>query len=69
MEFFNSQASNYLVSVAVEINKIEKKIAKNTDSESLVELYNAIRDGSDLIKSKIREIEEKQLKKEVSGER
>ena len=53
----------------MEINKIEKKITKNTDSESLVELYNAIRDGSDLIKSKIREIEEEQLKKEVSGER
>jgi hypothetical protein len=68
LEFFNSQASNYLVSVAVKINKIEKKIAKNTDSESLLELYNGIRDGVELIESKIKKIEEEKLKG-VSDER
>jgi len=68
MEFFNSQASNYLVSVAVEVNKLEKKITKNTDSKSLVELYNGIRDGVEVIKSKINEIEEQQSKKEVANE-
>ncbi|WP_457748574.1 hypothetical protein [Sulfurimonas sp.] len=66
MDFFDSQASNYLVSVAVNVNKIEKKITKKIDSESLVELYNAIRDGAELIEATIKEIEEKKLR-EVSN--
>jgi len=37
--YFDSQASNYLVSIAAKVSKAERHISKNGDTESLVELY------------------------------
>ena len=59
MEFFSNHASNYLVSIAIRISRVEKKIVKNTDSEALVELYNTLEECNKLIDLKIQEIEKR----------
>jgi uncharacterized protein YktA (UPF0223 family) len=68
LELFNSKASNYLVSVAVSVNKIEKRISKEIDASSLVELYSSIKNATELIESKIKEIELKQLNKVMNND-
>jgi len=62
LKFFDSQASNYIVSIATQINKIKKKISKDMDSESLLKLYNAVKYGAEHIESVIREIEQHKTK-------
>ena len=57
--FFDSQASNYLVSIAVKVSKAEKAITKDLDSESLVELYNSIQLGTQEIERCIEKIQSK----------
>jgi len=40
--FFESEAGNHIVSLAVKSGKLEKEILKQMDSEILVELYSGI---------------------------
>ncbi|WP_294961568.1 hypothetical protein [Sulfurimonas sp.] len=67
-DFFDSQASNYMVQIAVKVSKIEKRITDNIDSESLVELYNSIQHGTQIIEKCMEDIETKKIKKGVSDE-
>lgn len=67
--FFNSQASNYLVATAVKVSKVEKSIAKRYDSTALVELYNSIQDGTKIIEEAIEKIEKKLMEGCAKDER
>jgi hypothetical protein len=62
--FFDSQASNYLVSVAAKVSKAEAAIVKKTDSELLVELFNSVQDAGKIIEDSIKSIENKLTSKE-----
>lgn len=57
--FFDSQASNYLVGIAAKISKTEKSIIKEHNSESLLILYNSIQEAAQTIENAIAEIETK----------
>lgn len=57
--FFNSEASNYLVSVASRVGKMEKVISKRMDAESMVALYNVIQCAADMIEQEISNIEQR----------
>ncbi len=64
--FFDSNASNFLVSIAAKVSKVEKSISRECDSEALLALYNSIQRGVDEIEKEIKNYQEKNLNKEVS---
>ena len=55
--FFNSEAANYLVSIAAKVSKTEKKITQDRDSEALVILYNRIEEATRLISESVEQYE------------
>lgn len=61
--FFNSEASNYLVSVAVKVSKVENKTLDEFDSKSLLELYNSVNEGVKIIEATMEKIEKSKGKK------
>lgn len=56
-DFFKSQASNYMVSVAAKVGKIEGVITKSLDSEALVILYNVVQSSMSLLEQELEKIE------------
>ncbi len=65
--YFDSHMSNYLVGVAAKVSKSERAISKEKDGDALVELYNSIQNGCEMMESAMRSFEEK-MKLKIEGE-